>query len=114
MALLHSWTKHRPTLWISLKWPYEPEKGMRFNAAKLVIDPYAKAVAEKWIGNYPIFNYSGRSAGQISRNVSRRLKGNAEGRCHGLALRLARRPASPKSPSMNPLSTKFMSKVLQN
>src|SRR5689334_7975077 len=25
--------------------PYEPEKGLRFNPAKLVIDPYAKAIA---------------------------------------------------------------------
>lgn len=25
--------------------PYEPEKGLRFNPAKLVIDPYAKALS---------------------------------------------------------------------
>src|SRR5207249_1580066 len=25
--------------------PYEPEKGARFNASKLLIDPYAKAIA---------------------------------------------------------------------
>src|SRR5665213_2054951 len=37
--------------------PYEPEKGLRFNPTKLVIDPYAKAVAGKVDWNYPIFNY---------------------------------------------------------
>ena len=25
--------------------PYEPEKGLRFNAAKLLVDPYARALA---------------------------------------------------------------------
>src|SRR4051794_4385591 len=25
--------------------PYEPEKGLRFNPSKLLIDPYAKAIA---------------------------------------------------------------------
>jgi isoamylase len=37
--------------------PYEPEKGQRFNPAKLVIDPYAKATAGKVDWDYPIFGY---------------------------------------------------------
>ncbi len=37
--------------------PYEPEKGQRFNPAKLVIDPYAKAVAGAVNWDYPIFAY---------------------------------------------------------
>jgi glycogen operon protein len=37
--------------------PYEPEKGLRFNAAKLVIDPYAQAIAGSVDWNYPIFSY---------------------------------------------------------
>jgi glycogen operon protein len=37
--------------------PYEPEKGLRFNPAKLVIDPYAKALAGKVNWDYPIFSY---------------------------------------------------------
>jgi isoamylase len=36
---------------------YEPEKGLRFNPAKLVIDPYAKAIAGKVDWEYPIFGY---------------------------------------------------------
>ena len=38
--------------------PYDPEKGLRFNPTKLVIDPYAKAVAGKVDWSYPIFNYA--------------------------------------------------------
>ena len=37
--------------------PYEPEKGLRFNPAKLVIDPYARAIAGSVDWNYPIFGY---------------------------------------------------------
>ncbi|MBV9156738.1 MAG: glycogen debranching protein GlgX [Acidobacteriaceae bacterium] len=37
--------------------PYEPEKGHRFNPAKLLIDPYAKALAGKVNWDYPIFGY---------------------------------------------------------
>jgi isoamylase len=37
--------------------PYKPEQGLRFNAAKLVIDPYAKAVAGKVDWTQPIFPY---------------------------------------------------------
>src|ERR1700751_4662737 len=38
--------------------PYEPEKGFRFNATKLLIDPYAKAVAGHVNWDYPVFNYT--------------------------------------------------------
>lgn len=37
--------------------PYEPEKGMRFNPAKLLIDPYAKAIAGEVNWQYPVFAY---------------------------------------------------------
>jgi len=37
--------------------PYEPDKGLRFNPAKLVIDPYARAVAGSVDWDYPIFGY---------------------------------------------------------
>ncbi|MGA8030738.1 MAG: glycogen debranching protein GlgX [Bryobacteraceae bacterium] len=36
---------------------YEPERGKRFNPAKLLIDPYAKAVAGSVNWDYPIFGY---------------------------------------------------------
>ncbi len=37
--------------------PFEPEKGLRFNPAKLLIDPYAKAVSGKVNWDYPVFSY---------------------------------------------------------
>jgi glycogen operon protein len=37
--------------------PYEPERGFRFNPAKLLIDPYAKALAGSVDWNAPVFSY---------------------------------------------------------
>jgi isoamylase len=37
--------------------PYEPEKGLRFNPAKLLIDPYAKALTGSVDWNAPVFGY---------------------------------------------------------
>jgi isoamylase len=37
--------------------PYEPDRGLRFNPSKLVIDPYAKALTGKVDWNLPIFPY---------------------------------------------------------
>jgi glycogen operon protein len=37
--------------------PYEPERGLRFNPAKLLVDPYATAVAGEVKWNEPIFPY---------------------------------------------------------
>src|SRR5581483_3204027 len=36
---------------------YEPENGLRFNASKLLVDPYAKAIAGRVDWNEPIFPY---------------------------------------------------------
>jgi isoamylase len=37
--------------------PWEPEKGLRFNTAKLLLDPYAKAIAGEVDSKGPIFAY---------------------------------------------------------
>src|SRR5580704_7913132 len=37
--------------------PYEPENGLRFNPAKLVIDPFAKALEGTVDWNAPVFGY---------------------------------------------------------
>src|SRR5580698_276286 len=37
--------------------PWEPERGMRFNPAKLLVDPYAQAIAGKVDWNQAIFPY---------------------------------------------------------
>jgi glycogen operon protein len=38
--------------------PYEPERGLRFNAAKLLVDPYAKAIAGEVNWKSPVFGYN--------------------------------------------------------
>ena len=38
--------------------PYEPENGLRYNPAKLLIDPYAKALTGKVDWNAPVFGYT--------------------------------------------------------
>src|SRR5918997_6334695 len=37
--------------------PYEPEAGLRFNPAKVLLDPYARAVANKPDWSAPLFGY---------------------------------------------------------
>ena len=37
--------------------PWEPEKGLRFNSAKLLVDPYAKAISGDVDPKGPIFPY---------------------------------------------------------
>jgi glycogen operon protein len=41
--------------------PWEPEKGLRFNAAKLLVDPYAKALTGEVDWKAPIFPYDVQS-----------------------------------------------------
>jgi glycogen operon protein len=56
--------------------PYEPERGLRFNPAKLLVDPYAKAVAGEVKWDRPIFPYvMGGEAEDLARDDS----GDAEG-----------------------------------
>jgi isoamylase len=44
--------------------PYEPERGERFNPAKLLIDPYAKALAGRLNWDAPVFGYKLRDPGE--------------------------------------------------
>ncbi|MCC7532164.1 MAG: glycogen debranching protein GlgX [Candidatus Melainabacteria bacterium] len=37
--------------------PYDPEKGLRFNAAKVVLDPYAKSIARDLVWDDSLFPY---------------------------------------------------------
>ncbi len=49
--------------------PYEPERGLRFHPAKLVLDPYARAVAGKTDWSQPVFSYAlGHDAGDLARD----------------------------------------------
>jgi isoamylase len=59
----HVWHVYVPGLSIGqlygyrIDGPYEPQKGFRFNSAKLMIDPYAHAVAGKVNWDFPVFGY---------------------------------------------------------
>ena len=60
--------------------PYKPEKGLRFNGAKLVIDPYATAIAGSVDWNYPIFSYKlGDPGGDLSKDDQDNAPGMPKG-----------------------------------
>jgi len=48
--------------------PWEPEKGLRFNANKLLVDPYAKALTGEVDWKAPIFPYDVASGDDLKRN----------------------------------------------
>ncbi|MCC6314590.1 MAG: glycogen debranching protein GlgX [Thermomicrobiales bacterium] len=45
--------------------PWDPKKGLRFNAHKLLIDPYAKAIAGRVDWDAPVFGYPEGSADDL-------------------------------------------------
>ncbi len=59
----HVWHCYVPGIWpgqfygFRIHGPYDPERGFRFNPAKLLIDPYAKALAGSVDWNAPVFGY---------------------------------------------------------
>jgi glycogen operon protein len=56
--------------------PFEPERGLRFNPAKLVLDPYAKAVAGRVDWSVPVFGYP---LGHAERDLIRDERDDARG-----------------------------------
>jgi isoamylase len=48
--------------------PWEPEKGLRFNANKLLVDPYAKAIAGDVDWKAPIFPYDVATGNDLARD----------------------------------------------
>jgi isoamylase len=48
--------------------PWEPESGLRFNAAKLLVDPYAKALTGEVDWKAPIFPYDVKSGDDLIRD----------------------------------------------
>ncbi len=85
--------------------PYEPEKGLRFNPAKLLIDPYAKALAGEVNWEYPVFGYRlGDPNGDLSCDSQDDAAGMPKGIITTSAVRLAERPlASHPSPRFDHL-----------
>jgi isoamylase len=49
--------------------PYEPERGWRYNPAKLLLDPYARAIAGQLNWQAPVFGYAlGHAEADLSRD----------------------------------------------
>jgi glycogen operon protein len=48
--------------------PWDPDKGQWFNAAKLLVDPYAKAIAGQVDAKGPIFAYNSQSGDETKRD----------------------------------------------
>src|SRR5581483_5181827 len=83
--------------------PYEPEKGARFNASKLVIDPYAKAIAGKINWSDEMFGYT---LGDAKEDLTRDYRDDAWGIPKAVVIDPAfdwqgdRRPDTPLSESV--------------
>ena len=61
--------------------PYDPERGMRFNSSKLLIDPYAKAIAGQVNWADEMFGYVvGRSRRRIWRAIFAMMPGGCRRR----------------------------------
>ena len=72
--------------------PYEPEAGLRCNPAKLLLDPYAKAVDGEVMWGQPPTPTTARPTTCTSTPATRRR--HAEGHRRRPGLRLGRRPAA--------------------
>jgi isoamylase len=60
--------------------PYAPRLGQRFNPAKLLIDPYAKAIAGRVDWSAPVFGYRfGRRSEDLTRDVRDSARGIPKG-----------------------------------
>jgi glycogen operon protein len=57
--------------------PYEPERGLRFNNSKLLLDPYAKAIAGQVNWSDEMFGYVVATKWKTSRRIS----GTTPGAC---------------------------------
>ncbi len=86
--------------------PYEPERGDRFNPAKLLIDPYAKALAGHLNWDAPVFGYLlGDKRADLSCDADDDAWGDAQGRGHRLPFRLGERPAAADAARTIPCCT---------
>jgi isoamylase len=69
--LARIWARPRPraALWVPRPRTYDPAGGLRFNSAKLLIDPYARALAGETIWRDECFGYRvGDPAADLSRD----------------------------------------------
>ncbi len=63
--------------------PYAPREGQRFNPAKLLVDPYARALAGRVDWHVPVFGYR---PGAKSEDLTRDIRNSARGVPKGIVL----------------------------
>ena len=83
---------------------YDPATGQRFNPNKLLLDPYAKAVAGRVDWGQPVFGYD--FGDPDSRNDDDSGSRDDEGRRRQSVLRLGRRPTAEDAVLRSPSSTR--------
>ena len=64
--------------------PYDPDQGHRFNPAKLLIDPYAKAIESRVNWDAPVFGYP--MTGEADADLSRDTEDSAWGMPKGVVI----------------------------
>ncbi len=75
--------------------PYEPQEGHRFNPAKLLLDPYAKAITGAVQWSDALFGYTiGHPDQDLSRNDQDSAAGDAQERGHRPGVQLGQRRAA--------------------
>ena len=89
--------------------PYEPEHGHRCNPAKLLLDPYAKAVEGQIDGDESLFSYKFNKRKTLQRRRQPRPQ-HAVGR-HQPVLRLGQRPRARSTSTTRPSSTRRTSRA---
>ena len=90
--------------------PYDPDQGLRCNPAKLLLDPYAKAVEGEVEWGEPLFAYR---FGDPERSTQRRRQRppHAQGGRHQPVLRLGQRPPPPHARGTRRSSTRSTSRA---
>jgi len=94
--------------------PYEPERGLRFNAHKLLIDPYAKKLAGRLVWSDAHFGYR---TGHARADLSFDRRDNARGMPKSVVLDEAFTWGADRRPDVpwrTPSSTRLTSKASRN
>ena len=92
--------------------PYDPERGFRFNAHKLLLDPYAKRLAGRLVWSDAHFGYrAGSAARRPVVRSPRQCARHAEGGGGRRSLHLGRGAPALRSRGKTPSSTRRMSRA---
>ena len=79
--------------------PYYPDRGLRFNPAKLLVDPYAKAIAGQVNWNAPVFGYQLGAPGEdFAKDEADSSWGMPKSVVAAQSFRMGKRPVSADAP----------------